>query len=116
MITLPNFESGKGPVSMFNLVKFKDREYYFETYIPAFEQACAELGLEGVRVYMVNDVVANILGSEDDDWDAFVIVEYPDANDFKKVAESEAYHRIAEPHRLAALSDLKLFMTRRSEP
>jgi hypothetical protein len=35
-------------------------------------------------------------------------VEHPDANAFKTIAESQVYHDIAEPHRLAALADLKL--------
>ena len=112
MLKLPEFESGKGPVLMLNLLKFKDRAHYFEQYIPAFEQAIAQLGIEGVKVKLVSDVIANIAASEEDDWDAIVLVEYPDANAFKMMAESKAYHTIAEPYRIAALAELKLLMTR----
>jgi uncharacterized protein (DUF1330 family) len=115
MIKLPDFETGNGPVLMLNLLKFKDKAHYFEQYIPAFNDVVAKLGIGGVKVNLVTNVIANVIASDEDKWDAIAVVEYPDANAFKMIAESEAYHTIAEPHRLAALSDLKLFMTRRDE-
>ncbi|RYF97064.1 MAG: hypothetical protein EOO02_21275 [Chitinophagaceae bacterium] len=112
MIRLPEFPNDKQPVLMLNLLKFNDRKLYFETYLPAFKKVTAELGLEQIRIVMAGDFVANILASGDDQWDAYMLVEYPDANAFKTVAESEAYHTMAGPHRIAALKDLKLFMTK----
>ena len=114
MVTLPDFKNVEGPVLMLNLVRFRDKAHYFEQYLPAFEKVTASLDLKGVRVVMVCDIVANILSSPDDKWDALVVVEYPSANAFKTVAESEAYHNIAEAHRLTALEELKLFMTTRA--
>ena len=115
MVQLQEFEPGKGPVLMLNLLKFRDKAHYFEQYLPAFQKAVAQLDINGVKVVLASEVIANIVASETDSWDMIVLVEYPDANAFKIIAESEAYHTIAEPHRLAALTDLKLLMTRRSE-
>ena len=111
MVTLPDFKNVKGPVLMLNLLRFRDKTHYFEQYLPAFNKVAASLGIKGIRVVLVSDVVANILALPEDKWDALAIVEYPDANAFKTIAESEAYQNIAEPHRLAALEELKLLMT-----
>lgn len=94
MIKLPEFESGKGPVLMLNLLKFEDKAHYFEQYLPAFEKVVARLCIKGVKVSLVSEVVANIVASENDNWDMIALVEYPDANAFKTIAESEAYHTI----------------------
>jgi len=115
MITLPDFEPGRGPVLMLNLVKFKDRKIYFEQYLPAFDQVVKQLGIEGVHVKLASEVVANIIADENDQWDEVVLVEYPDAETFKTIAESEVYHRIANPLREAATAKLKLIMTRKIE-
>lgn len=100
---------------MLNMLKFRDKRLYFEEYIPAFNRVAQHFGIEGVGVYLVSTVVANIIAPQDEVWDAVALVEYPSAEAFKTIAESEAYHNMAEPLRLAALEDLKLFMTRRSE-
>ena len=112
-ITLPEFEQGKGPVLMLNMVKFKDQKIYFEQYIPAFNQVLEKLGIEGVSVKLVTQVVANVIADEGEQWDQIVLVEYPDAQTFKRIAESEVYHQIANPLRVAATAELKLLMTRK---
>lgn len=112
MITLPNIETGLGPVVMLNLLKFKDKKVYFEQYIPAFNQVVQQLGIEGVKVKLVSEVVANIIADEDDHWEQVVLVEYPSAEAFKTIAQSELYHEIADPLRLAGTEKLKLIMTR----
>ena len=113
MISLPNFESGQGPVLMLNLLKFKDKKVYFEQYIPAFNQVVQQLGIEGVSVKVVSEVVANIIADEDDHWDQMVLVEYPSAEAFKTIAQSDVYQQIADPLRLAGTDKLKLIMTRK---
>lgn len=112
MIVLPDFEPGQGPVLMLNLVKFKDRKIYFEQYLPAFNQVVKQLGIEGVNVKLTSKVVAHIIAEESDQWDEIVLVEYPNAETFKAIAESEVYHQIANPLREAATAVLKLIMTR----
>jgi len=115
MITFPNIEEGKGPILMLNMLKFRNRRLYFEEYIPAFNQVIKQLGINNVKVTLVTEVLGNIIAAEDESWDAIAFVEYPNAEAFKTIALSSIYHEIAEPLRVAALEELKLFMTRKSE-
>ncbi|GAA4308093.1 hypothetical protein GCM10023149_01840 [Mucilaginibacter gynuensis] len=115
MISFPDIEEGKGPVLMLNMLKFRDRQLYFEEYIPAFNKVVSQLGIEGVKVALVTEVLGNIIATEGEVWDAIVMVEYPNAETFKTIAMSAAYHDIAEPLRVAALDELKLFMTRKTD-
>ena len=108
---LPEFKEVQGPVLMLNMLKFKDRQYYFETYLPAFRKVTEKLGINDVKVRLVCNVVANILAPENEMWDAIALVEYPSASAFKTIAESDAYRDIADPHRLAATDNLHLYMT-----
>lgn len=112
MITFPDIEEGKGPVLMLNMLKFRNRNLYFEEYIPAFNQVIKQLGIDGVKVTLVTEVLGNIVAAENEVWDAIALVEYPSAEAFKTIALSNAYHDIAEPLRVAALEELKLLMTR----
>ncbi|TDO23814.1 DUF1330 domain-containing protein [Pedobacter duraquae] len=113
MITFPKFESGQGPVLMLNLIKFKDKKIYFEQYIPAFGQVVNQLGIEGVNVQLVGEVIANIIADENDQWDEIVLVEYPSAEAFMTIAQSELYQQLADPLRVAGTAELKLIMTRK---
>jgi uncharacterized protein (DUF1330 family) len=113
IITLPNIEPGQGPVLMLNMIKFKDKKVYFEQYIPAFNRVVQQLGIEGVSVKMVSEVVANIMADEDEQWDEIVVVEYPNAEAFITIAQSDVYRQIADPLREAGTAELKLFMTRK---
>jgi len=115
MIQVPYIEPGQGPVLMLNLVKFRDRNIYFEQYAQAFGQVVRQLGIEGVSVKFVSEVVANIVADEQEQWDAVVLVEYPDAGTFKTIVESDAYQTIADPLRIAGTAELKLLMTRKIE-
>jgi hypothetical protein len=96
---------------MLNLLKFKDRRLYLEEYLPAFNRVMGLLGMEA-KVTLVSDVLVSVMADEGEDWDAIAIVEYPSAEVFLSVAQSDVYRDIAEPLRLAALADLKLYMTR----
>jgi uncharacterized protein (DUF1330 family) len=113
-ITLPNIEPGQGPVLMLNLIKFKDKTVYFEEYIPAFNRVVQQLGIEGVNVKIVSEVVANIVANENEQWDEVVLVEYPSAEAFLTIAQSELYQEIANPLREAGTAELKLIMTRQN--
>lgn len=110
-IKLPEFEEVQGPVLMLNMLKFKDRKYYFDTYLPAFRKVTEKLGIHDVKIRLACNVVANILAPENEAWDAILLVEYPSARAFKTIAESDAYRDIADPHRLAATANLHLYMT-----
>lgn len=112
VVKIPDTVQGKGPVLMLNMLKFADRRLYMEEYLPAFNRVTELLGIEA-KVNLVSNVLASVLADEGEDWDAIAIVEYPSAEAFLTVAQSEAYHEIAEPLRLAATANLKLYMTRR---
>jgi uncharacterized protein (DUF1330 family) len=112
IITMPNIEPGQGPVLMLNMIKFRDKKIYLEQYIPAFNRVVQQLGIEGVTVKLVSEVVANIVSDEHEQWDEIVVVEYPSAEAFLTIAQSDVYHQIANPLREAGTAELKLFMTR----
>lgn len=111
MVTIPDTVPGTGPILMLNMLKFADRRLYIEEYLPAFNSVMALLGMEA-KVNMLSDVLASIVADEGEAWDAILIVEYPSAEAFLTVAQSDAYRNIAAPLRLSALADLKLYMTR----
>lgn len=113
MITLPNIEPGQGPVLMLNMIRFRDKKIYFEQYIPAFNRVVQQLGIEGVNVKLVSEFVSNIVADENEQWDQIVLVEYPSAEAFITIAQSDVYHEIANPLREAGTAELKLFMTRK---
>ncbi|TLV03693.1 hypothetical protein [Dyadobacter luticola] len=113
VVTIPDTVPGTGPILMLNMLKFADRRLYIEEYLPAFKKVVGILGMEA-KVTLLSDMLASIIADEGEDWDAILIVEYASAEAFLTVAQSDAYRDIAEPLRLAALADLKLYMTRRS--
>jgi uncharacterized protein (DUF1330 family) len=110
-LKLPEFENVEGPVLMLNMLKFKDRKYYFDTYLPAFRKVTETLGIQDVKLRLACNVTANILAPENEAWDAILLVEYPTARAFKTIAESEAYRDMANAHRLTATAELRLYMT-----
>lgn len=112
VVTIPENVQGTGPVLMLNMLNFADRRLYIEEYLPAFNRVMELLGMEA-KVNLLSNVLASVVADEGEDWDAILIVEYSSAEAFLIVAQSDAYRDIAEPLRVAALSDLKLYMTRR---
>jgi uncharacterized protein (DUF1330 family) len=98
---------------MLNMIKFRDKKIYFEQYIPAFNCVVQQLGIEGVTVKLVSEVVSNIIADKGEQWDEILLVEYPSAEAFITIAQSEMYHQIANPLREAGTAELKLFMTRK---
>ncbi|MCF0051683.1 DUF1330 domain-containing protein [Dyadobacter sp. LJ53] len=115
MIVLPEIENSDSPILMLNIVRFKDRRLYFEEYIPAFKIVIEKLGITGAKLSLVSDVLANIVADDSENWDAIILVEYPSVKAFKTMAESKEYEDLAAPLRVAALQELKLYMTRKIE-
>ena len=112
VVTIPDTVPGTGPVLMLNMLKFADRRLYVEEYLPTFQGVMKQLGLEA-KVNLFSDVLASVIADESEDWDAILLVEYADVDASLTVAQSDAYREMAEPLRLAALADMKLYMTRR---
>jgi len=110
-LELPDDENIVGPVVMLNMLKFKDRAYYFNTYLPAFQKVTKTLGFEEVKIVLASDVRTNVIAPADQSWDCILLVEYPSAKAFKIIAESAIYQEMANAHRLAATEVLNLYMT-----
>jgi uncharacterized protein (DUF1330 family) len=115
MIALPEIQQPNEPILMLNMLKFKDRDVYFKQYAPAFDKVIEQLDIKGAKLVLLSNVLANVVADADEQWDAIVLVEYPSAEAFKTMAESKAYQDLAEPYRVAALQDWKLYMTRKSQ-
>lgn len=114
--TLPNDE----PFFMLKLLKFKEKadygdqtnfepcsgkQAYLKRYVPAFNKVTEG---DGIKLLLAGTVVASIVGPPDEHWDLAALVQYPNFAAFKKVIDSDSYKSQAEPHRLAALDDLRL--------
>ena len=108
---------GDGPVTMVNLLWFREKpEYeaafaeskpdsrsaYYEGYAGAFVSVAQQLGVEGVEVVFVGSRKDGLVAGADDDWDDTVIVRYRNFADFRRIVESEQYLRQANPHRVAS--------------
>lgn len=118
---------GDGPVTMVNLIWFRDaveypagfdgarpdpRGAYYEGYAGAFNRIAAELGVTGVELVLRASRTGGLVSAPEDDWDDLVIVRYQSFADFRRIVESEPYHRLASPHRLAGISNWRLIATR----
>ena len=113
---------GDGPVTMVNLVWFRDRaiypdgfegaptearEAYYEGYAGAFAAVAAEVGVTGVEVLLKGSRTVGLIVGPDDDWDDIVIVRYPSFAAVRAIVESEQYRRLADPHRRAAVENCR---------
>ncbi len=111
------------PFYMLNLLRFKEqadygeykdfkpcsgREAYLTRYAPAFNKVTEG---DDIKLLIAGTVITSIVGPSDEHWELAALVEYPSFTAFKKVIESESYKTVAEPHRLAALEDLRLIAT-----
>ena len=110
------------PLFMLNLLRFTDeadygddtglapctgREAYFSRYVPAFAETVRPHG--GAELTFAGAVMARVVGPVDDVWDTVALVRYPSIETFRSLIADSAYVRNAEPHRVAALADWRLF-------
>lgn len=111
------------PIVMLNLLRYREhaqykeatakmaysgRQAYYENYVPAFNMIAANLGIKGIHVSFLGNVLASLVVPAEEVWDDVLLVEYPNFATFRAVVESEAYLTNALPHRLAALDDWHL--------
>ena len=113
-INLPEIADVNSPVQMLNMLRFKDRKLYVDEYLTAFNTIVEKLGIKGAKVIFLSDVLVNLIADANEKWDAILLVEYPSVDAFRTVAESNLYHEIAAPIRIAALSEWKVYMTRQA--
>jgi hypothetical protein len=112
------------PFIMLNLLRYREhaaysgqseptfttgREAYLEGYLPAFGVVAARSETtKDIKPILIGSVMQTIVGPTDESWDDLALVQYPNFEAFRAVAESEEYQRDAEPHRIAALENLRL--------
>ena len=107
------FLETEGPVSMVNLLKFRDKARYEDGRDPelsgreAFMRYAREmkklLEATGGRFVFMGEVRGLLLGSVDELWDEVAIAEYPSARTLIEIASSPAFREI-EVHRVAGLA------------
>lgn len=109
------------PVVMLNLLRFKEMADY--SMSPLLQPDTPISGKDAYRLYMqhVNPMLKKIgseiifsgkadrflIGPDDEQWDAALLVRHLDMNDFRAFAADADYLRIAG-HRTAALADSRL--------
>jgi uncharacterized protein (DUF1330 family) len=115
-------DNNKGPVSMVNLLKFKDKAVYedgretqlsgFEAY-EAYGDPMGELIARGGGSVTYTSVVDSlVVGEADELWDVVVIMEYPSREKFLElISTPEA--RALQVHRTAGLAGQMLLATSR---
>jgi hypothetical protein len=115
----------EGPVFILNLLRYRERalyddhpdeapcsgrDAYHQRYLPMFQQLAGSIDF---KLIFFGSVLAKLVGPERAQWDDVAIVEYPSYAEFFGVVNSERYRTEANPHRLAALADFRLFVTNR---
>lgn len=115
-----------GPIVMLNLLKFRAEADYsstpelrpdggrisgqeaYQTYMAKIEDLFAKMG--SVLQFM-GKAEAFLIGPESEQWDAVLLVKYPDKNAFLAFASNEIYLQNSG-HRTAALADSRLLPMR----
>lgn len=68
----------------------------------------SRLEIRSYEKHQANPHRQTIVGPADEQWDDMALVQYPNIEAFQSVAQSDEYQRDAEPHRLAALENVRL--------
>lgn len=100
------------PISMLNLLKFKDKAEYedgrpsdlsgqeaYQLYTKGFREVMEP---KGIRILFSGDVRGFLIGEGEGAWDAAFIVEYPSTQVMLDMFRDEDYQQ-AQQHRAAAL-------------
>jgi hypothetical protein len=109
---------------MINLLRFREqadyggrtdfapctgREAYFARYLPAFNETASPYGT--TELVFGGNVVGSVVGPLDEVWDGIGLVRYPGIDVFRNLTADPVYLAKAEPHRVAALADWRLYAT-----
>ena len=123
--------SGKGPVLMVNLLRYRERadyaeptdlppcsgrEAYYQRYAPAFAKVAGEVAAgETFAVALLGHVHATIVAPAGEAWDDIAIIEYPSFQALRTIIDSPRYEAEAAAHRHAALEDWRFIATVKAE-
>ncbi|KIW15164.1 hypothetical protein PV08_05209 [Exophiala spinifera] len=113
------------PYIMMNLMRFKSHATYnadyqgpkvatgkeaYLTYKDKFNDRVREMGLESSIVLFGKAYTQIVAGpQEGESWDVVVLLKFSSWAAFKSVLEDEKYIKEIQPHRLAALQELRSF-------
>lgn len=114
-----------GPVTMLNLLRYRERADYAdhpdeapcsgrEAYRRYGSLVIPYLQASGGRVVFAGASGAALIGPESESWDDVLLVEYPSLQGFRQMLESDRYRSFAH-HRTAALQDSRLIPVSASE-
>ncbi|KAJ5831692.1 hypothetical protein N7474_000003 [Penicillium riverlandense] len=92
------------PVFMQNLLH--GQEAWIVRYVTEFRRLATEAG--GFELVYLGLPASKIVGEDDENWDAVVLVKYPNIDTFRKTLSSDDYAATAIEHRDAGLKDWKL--------
>lgn len=102
------------PVIMLNLLRFKERAEGVdegmsgrEAYARYGEKVAPFLAAVGGRLLSAVEAKQVVIGPEETEWDAVLLVEYPSPKSFLQMAADPAYLAV-HAHREAALADSRL--------
>ncbi len=123
--------SGKGPVQMVNLIRYRaqadygeqagfppcsGREAYLGRYVAAFAAVAAKVAPgETFRPVFLGSVAATVVAPTGEAWDDIAILEYPSFDALRKIIETPEYEAEAAPHRRAALEDWRFVAVLKAE-
>jgi hypothetical protein len=114
----------EGPVTMLNLVRFRDelaypegfenrqptpRAAYYEGYAGAFRAVAKALGILDIELVFRGGIAAALVAAPEDRWDDVVLVRYRSFDALCTILESPDYERLADPHRRAAVRDWRFY-------
>lgn len=111
------------PIYMLNMFKYKEKAIYLPEHASLAGAPCSGkdaigryiaalqplLPLNAAR-FFASRVLTEVLAPDGESWDDVVIVKYESLEGFKKMIESKEYVETAQPHKLAALDDVRLIM------
>lgn len=105
------------PIVMVNLVRFKDRATGIdegksgaEAYATYGEKIAPYLAEIGGKVLTATSSVESIIGPDEPEWDAVVLVQYPSRKAFISMISNPGYQKEHE-HRAAGLEEARLILS-----
>ena len=121
--------SGKGPVSMVNLIRYREqalydgaaytpcsgREAFFQRYVPAFGAIATKIAPGSFKLTFYGAVHAALVAPAGESWDNVAIAEYSSFDALRSIIESREFIEVATPHRLAALEDWRFIAVTKVE-
>ena len=111
------------PVNMLNFLRYRELACYPEDHAHAsnqwsgaraYQQYGAEIagpfGRSGAKILWQSAPLGTVIGPDGENWDAMLVVEYPNAQAFQTMISDPEY-LVGAVNRTAALADSRLYLT-----